>query len=608
MTQRDLSATGTPEVAPEPVARSTPPGVAFEPAVVGAPVGPVLGPRPRSRVRWGIAVAVSAAIVGVSASAAWLLTGQAAGTGLARWMPTDSVLYAEARFDLPGDQRQNLGASLAHLPGFADQSILDQKLGEVYDRVIRAATQDRHDYTTEIKPWFGGQVALAVVRPASVRPDPSSSTGAARDPGSGLAAVSVTDAPAAASWLTKLLAESAPGYTTETHAGVSVDLVAAGSTTAAAAVTGTVMLLGDRASVEAALDRNGANGLAGVAQFQAAAASATADHLVGGYVDMKRWFQLALGSSRALAADPSAVAALDAVSGLLPDWVEWTTRAESDALVSEAAMPHNATLPWPANAPTALAAHVPASAIAMLDTNAYGATLLRTLQLYRGLPAYEATLASLDQAVAKLGGYEKLLGWIGESAVVVTHDGPTPAGGIVIAPTDRAAAESLATTVGNLLALTGGSSGVTTRQESYAGTTVTIADLDGAGSAIGGSTLPIPVGGRAEMAWAVTDQVVVIGVGDAFVKSVLDTTAGTSLASNARFSALVDRVGDHAGLGYLDLTAIREMIEAAVPAAQRGRYDADVKPYVVPFDALVAATRTGSDVDSGRLIVTIRQP
>lgn len=110
------------------------------------------------------------------------------------------------------------------------------------------------------------------------------------------------------------------------------------------------------------------------------------------------------------------------------------------------------------------------------------------------------------------------------------------------------------------------------------------------------------------MAWAVTDQVVVIGVGDAFVKSVLDTTAGTSLASNARFSALVDRVGDHAGLGYLDLTAIREMIEAAVPAAQRGRYDADVKPYVVPFDALVAATRTGSDVDSGRLIVTIRQP
>lgn len=608
MTQRDLSATETPDGAPEPVARPTPPGAAFEPAVVGAPVGPVLGPRPRSRVRWAIAVALSAAIVGVSASAAWLLTGQAAGTGLARWMPTDSVLYAGARFDLPGDQRQNLGAFLAHLPGFADQSILDQKLGEVYDRVIRAATQDRHDYTTEIKPWFGGQVALAVVRPASVRPDPSSSTASARDPGSGLAAVSVTDAPAAASWLTKLLAESAPGYTTETHAGVSVDLVAAGSTTAAAAVTGTVMLLGDRASVEAALDRNGANGLAGVAQFQAAvsAASATADHLVGGYVDMKRWFQLALGSSRALAADPSAVAALDAVSGLLPDWVEWTTRAESDALVSEAAMPHNATLPWPANAPTALAAHVPMSTIAMLDTNAYGATLLKTVQLYRNIPAYAATFASLDQVIAKLGGYEKLLGWIGESAVVITRNGPTPAGGIVIAPTDRAAAESLATTLGNLLALMGGSSGVTTRQESYAGTTITIADLGGASSAIGGSTLPIPVGGRAEIAWAVTDQVVVIGVGDAFVKSVLDTTAGTSLASNARFSALVDRVGDHAGLGYLDLTGIREMIEAAVPAAQRGRYDTDVKPYLVPFDALVAATRTGGDVDSGRLIVTIK--
>ena len=580
-------------------------GPTFEPAGVGAPVAPVRGPRPRSRARWSIALALIAAIVGASATAAWLLTGQASTTGLARWMPSDSIVFVETRFDLPGDQRQNLGAFLAHLPGFADQSILDQKLAEVYDRVIRAATQDRHDFSTDIKPWFGGQVGVAVVRTGSIKPDPSDSTGTISDPGRGLMAVSVTNGPAAAAWVTKVLGERGATYTTETHAGVTVDLVGTDPSVGAVAVTGEVMLLGDRASVEAALDRNGSGGLATVAQFERATAAASTDHLVGAYVDLKGYLHQVVTEAGALGAGASAAAALDAVSSFLPDWVEWTTRAESDALVSEIAMPHNAGLPAPANAATTLAAHVPASTIAFFDANDYGATIQKTIDLYRSVPADAAAFAQLDQAVNRLGGYQKLLGWIGETAVVVTRDGTTPSGGIVIVPKDRSAADSLATSINNLLALGGGSSGITLRQEPYAGTTITVADLgDATSGALAG--LSLPPGAHAELAWAVTDQVVAVGFGDAFVKSVLDTKAESSLASDARFSSLVARVGDHASLGFVDLTTIRTMIEAAVPATQHGNYDTDIKPYLVPFDALVVASRTGGDLDTTRIVVTVK--
>ena len=47
--------------------------------------------------------------------------------------------------------------------------------------------------------------------------------------------------------------------------------------------------------------------------------------------------------------------------------------------------------------------------------------------------------------------------------------------------------------------------------------------------------------------YAVTDQVVVIGSGPGFVKHVLDTTAGTSLASNDDYKKLVDRAGPTTG-------------------------------------------------------------
>ncbi len=493
----------------------------YEPAPVGAAVSPVLPPaRPVSRLRWGIALLVAAAVLAVSAAGAWLLTGSQSASGLAAWMPADSVVYVDARFDLPGDQRQKLGNFLAHLPGFKDQSILDQKLAEVYDRAIRAATNDKHDYSSDIRPWFGGQVAYAIGNLPAIDPTASAPTDVRM-----LAAVSLTDRAAASSWLRTILADMGASYSSGSHAGVDELLFGSESLRGAVAVLPSVMLLGDETSVDAAIDRNGSNGLAASDTFGKAQKALSGDHLAGMYVNARAyldWYTQALGQ-----AVPSMMPDLQSVAGSVPAWIGVAVRAEDDALVYQTANPHAGTSI--ANAPTALAAHVPASTVAFLDTSDLGARVLAAIDLYRSMPSMADAMSQADRIASAVGGFDKALGWIGETAIVVDRDGSTPRGGIVIAPKDRAAADQLATQIKNFAVLAGSS--VSLHDEPYAGTTITIADLGGASSL----NLPSVLSGdRIELAWAITDQVAVIGLGDGFVKQVLDTTTDTSLASSSR--------------------------------------------------------------------------
>ena len=127
-----------------------------------APVVPLQAPRRGARTRWAIAAVAALLIVAVSAAGLFALVGASAGSTVAKWAPADSLAFVEVRGDLPGDQRQNLGRFLAHFPGFADQSTLDQKLDETFDRLVGRVSDGKGDWTKQIKPWFGGQVGVAV--------------------------------------------------------------------------------------------------------------------------------------------------------------------------------------------------------------------------------------------------------------------------------------------------------------------------------------------------------------------------------------------------------------------------------------------------------------
>ena len=72
------------------------------------------------------------------------------------------MLYSDVRFDLPGDQRQEVSELLARFPGFEDASTLELKADDTFERLVTSATEGDVSYTDDIKPWFGGQVAVAM--------------------------------------------------------------------------------------------------------------------------------------------------------------------------------------------------------------------------------------------------------------------------------------------------------------------------------------------------------------------------------------------------------------------------------------------------------------
>ena len=102
----------------------------------------------------------------------------------------------------------------------------------------------------------------------------------------------------------------------------------------------------------------------------------------------------------------------------------------------------------------------------------------------------------------------------------------------------------------------------------------------------------------------------IIGVGPGFVKSVLDVKPGAALADQARYRAVMDRIGArNAGSLFVDLAGIRKLVEPALanlPGA--ASYASDVKPYLAPFDILAFAGVTGDSSDTGTSILTVTNP
>ncbi len=106
------------------------------------------------------------------------------------------------------------------------------------------------------------------------------------------------------------------------------------------------------------------------------------------------------------------------------------------------------------------------------------------------------------------------------------------------------------------------------------------------GTALGSASSPSSV----TLAYAFKGDLFVLGVGDTFVKAVLDTTSATSLASDPRYSAALAAAGGptDSSVAYADLTAIRGLVEAQLPADQKAAYTSDVQPYLAAFDRLVS--------------------
>jgi hypothetical protein len=525
-------------------------------------------------------------------------------------------VYGEARLDLPGDQRRAVGEFLSNFPGFADQAALETKLDEVLDELIEEATDGDQSYTADIEPWFDGELAMSVgpLPPASSVLEGS----AAMDEARALALVSIKDAAIAGAWFDAAIKDSGATTTTETYNGATLTVVAEadGPKAAYALLGGEVAVIGDLASVKAAVDTNGDSTFASEPGPSEALASADGDHVGFLYLALRPLLDWSTDVSKAAAEDlggAAGAAVADSMLGIVPDWSAYWLRVESDALVMEATTPKPATTFGPTeNRTSTVVDHIPSTAVVVSVTHDLGKTVNEVIGLYATEPGIKDMLDQLDEALGLVGGREAALGWLGDTAIVVNDVAGTPEGGLIIVPTDQAAAERLLTALRTFIGLGGGGSqGIQVRTEDYAGTTITIIDLGEASdlTVMGGNAGVLAPSGHVEIAFAVTDGIVVVGSGPSFVKHVLDTTKDTSLASDPQYKQAADRAGAGTGTAFVDITGLRGMIEKAIATADPSalaKYETDVKPYLLPFDAMFASSSTNGDLTSSTVIITVK--
>ena len=557
----------------------------------GVPGGTVVPARRSSNARWGIALLVTAAVLGATAIGLFLLSAGAATSSLVGYVPADSVGYIELRIDAPGDQRQNVANVLSRFPGFADQSTLGTKLDELLDQLYLTATGQASGYTRDVKPWLGDSAALAVTSLSSLLGGDS--------PGF-VWLVNTKDPAAARTWA---LQNIAAGSTATNYNGVELNVVTRGDKTMLVGVVGQVLLGGDEASVRAAIDTKGASTFSSSAQFKAASAAAPGDRLVFGFLDFRQVMTGVLAQA-GQTAPPSGPLSLDA----LPSWLVAVVRAESDAVTTSLVMAaSNFTAPGPSRT-SAIAPGLPATTMALVEVHDLGAAILTALQAAREAPETREAIEQLDQTLRALGGAESLVGWIGDGAIVVVDDaGPLPTGGLVIRATSAEQAEARLLQVRNLVSLFGSSLGITLRDEVHGATTITIVDLGDIGQLLGPATGGLLPGGvRAEIAVVQKGELVIIGASPSFVTAVLDTPAGASLADGERYRTAIARAGaSNNGQVYLDVPRLVELVVGQLPEDQRQLYQREIAPYLAPIQAFAAAGSLGDPIRS-TFVVTVK--
>ena len=256
-----------------------------------------------------------------------------------------------------------------------------------------------------------------------------------------------------------------------------------------------------------------------------------------------------------------------------------------------------------------LAPRLPATTIAVAEKHDLGATVKAFVAKIQADPACASAMKDVNAALDRIGGLDSLLSWVGDSAVVVTKDGSTYSGGVVVALPDAAAADTAAGKLASLknLATLSGAAKVST--EDHGGATITTITLGDLSSLLPSSDAQAAGALKsidASLSYTIHDGLVIVGVGgDAFVKAVLDTKAGSSLADESRYKTALDRAGaENTASAYLDVQSVLAAVDAAMPAAERAKFDTGTKPYLEPLQAVAVSQQSG-DVIHGRFVITV---
>ena len=599
----DAPATSTSEPVASPIDAPTPAG---EPSPAMAAVTPP--PAGSNRLRWAIGLGVAGLAVALAVAAVLVFGSRPAPEAL-KYIPADSAFVVEIRPDLPGDQVQKLGNLLAHFPGFLDQATLPDKLDETFSRIVGQATGGGVDYRADLKPWLSGP-AFVALRPAAgaTVTDPSS---LAR----GVASLTTTGTVSCDRIFGKR-----DFVTHETYRGL--DLFVGNG--AACVLDGRQALLGDTQSVHDALDAHAdGKGVDRDSVYQKARGSLQGDQLLTVYINGSAYTSFFSSVMQTMNGTPGLLPGLSPdFMPAFPEWLIEGFRAEDDALVVDvfSAAPPAPTagatagpsfLPLPAAHPSVLAPMAPANTLFYLEAQGAGVGVQNMLSVLRTYPQLAPALQMLDGA----GGAGQLVGWIEDAGVVVVNGPDGPTGGIMlVAPDDAAAAQRVSTITGLIAFASIGGGNIQTHESTIGGVTVTTVTLGDLGSLVPPGQLPpgfdVPSDARVEFSIAAKGRVVLLGTGESFMNAVLTVQPGAGLVDQANYKQATTRALSGSQLTlYVGIRDIVGLIETALPAEAKGRWETDVKPYISPFQAIsITSSATDGGVSHGRFTITISNP
>jgi len=544
----------------------TPPSYETIPAAYEQPGPPVRV----SHVRvTALVVAVLLVITGVGT--ALVLRASNSEQSVDKFIPDAVAAYVKVSLHPSVQQQQALQDLLSRFP-----SSVRGNVGSRIDDILESGLKDIGlSYKADVKPWVGGQIALAVLAPGGATSDAPSSIPNV------IGVIPVKDVSAAQTALTKIKAKNpkAPAYE----------------------VAGSVVYLG-RTQGEIDAFRNAVTAghtLADNASYKREHDRAGGDGLLFAYADLSKLGALA----PSLRGDILGGSALTGGTGL----VTASLRAEAEGLVLDA---HSST-PTSKNSQKGgtfkLLPQVPddiLGSISFFDLGDLVGNFLKAVsgglsvtptsfdgQQIPGLSQVSSALQEFERALG-LNLQKDLLPWLkGEFSIVVgsVTTPPIPDIGILIEPTDQAALgrtlKALREHLGGLAHSFGGT--VTTQSN---GLTVHIKQ---------GPSIVIRTGPRR----------LVIAT-ESFANRLLNAS-GASLSGNTVYKAVVDPSKPTAFQLFLRLDRIRTLVEGFLKLANPSgysEYETKYQPLLKPLQALgIQATISGSEQDF-RLVIAIAKP
>ena len=475
-----------------------------------------------------IALVTLIGLAGAAFIGGYLLLFSASTDRAAALAPADSAFYVNVYLQPSSGQQMNLGGLIGRLPGFADDASLDEKVDQVVQNLLG---QTGFDYREQIKPWLGNQIALAgwaadgdVANPTVV------------------VIAEIKDRPAAEAALADVSAESGETFAAQAYQGVDLQV----SEGTAYGFIGEMLVVGEAVEgVHAVVDvQGGAESLGSRADFRATMAGLPADHLASVFVDLTALAEATETTDQMAGATTAGAALVAERDGLRlsgsapfdPDQAATATSRAGFALGSE---------------PSSLAEWMPESTIAEVvvfglrqvleDAEAAAAStpegqeLSSTLDTFRALAAFGLGV-DLDEDILPLLDREV-------GIAITGFDGALPSGLLLLRPEDpEAAAEALDRLVGGLSSFMGSDPGV----EMVAGVEVT--------------TFEVPDVG--EVAYAITDGIVIIGFGADDVQASIEAHAdGAALAASDAYVRTFEVAGARAGNEvFVDIGAVVELL------------------------------------------------